>query len=93
MSGGQEMYELRLYVVGGSKATRSAVAALSEVLEEHLDGRYSLQVIDVLHEPQLAEEAGILATPTLEKVAPLPVARIVGDVSGGERVLAELGLV
>ena len=68
------MYELRLYVVGGGNATRSAVAALSEALDERIGGRYSLEIVDVLEEPHLAEEAGILATPTLEKVAPSPVA-------------------
>ena len=93
MSGGQEMYELRLYVVAGSRATRSAIAALSEALERQLDGRYSLQIIDVLEEPHLAAEARILATPTLDKVTPPPLARVVGDVSCGERVMAGLGLV
>ena len=72
---------LELYVAGDSRNSLSALANLRRLCEQELQGRCSLTVIDVLRDPEAAEAANILATPTLVKVAPDPVRRIVGDLS------------
>jgi circadian clock protein KaiB len=83
-------YLLKLYVTGQSPRTEKAVANLRRICEEDLHGRYELQIIDVLENPQLAEDAKILATPTLIKRLPPPLRRVIGDLSDKEKVL--LGL-
>jgi circadian clock protein KaiB len=85
-------YVLKLYVHGQSPKSRAALANLQRICEAELAGRYELTVIDVLQHPHLAEEERILATPTLVKAAPLPVHRIIGDMSVTEKVLLGLGL-
>ena len=87
------MNELKLYVVGQKPNTVRAIHNLRKLLKERLRDGYSLQVIDLLENPQLAEEEMILATPTLVKSVPPPVRRIVGDLGDAEKVLIELGLV
>ena len=83
-------YMLKLYVTGQSPRTEKAIANLRRICEEDLHGRYELQIIDVLENPQLAEDAKILATPTLIKRLPPPLRRVIGDLSDKEKVL--LGL-
>ncbi len=86
------MYELKLYVVGRTPKSIDVIEDLVKILEDGLDGHYHLDVIDIIESPELAEEARILATPALEKVAPGPVTKIIGDLSDKERVLLTLGL-
>jgi circadian clock protein KaiB len=83
-------YVLRLYVTGTSPRAEAAVANLRRICEEELRGRYELQVIDVLEQPQLAEDEKVLATPTLIKQLPPPLRRVIGDLSDKDKVL--LGL-
>jgi circadian clock protein KaiB len=83
-------YVLRLYVTGTSPRAEAAVANLRRICEEELRGRYELQVIDVLVQPQLAEDEKVLATPTLIKQLPPPLRRVIGDLSDKDKVL--LGL-
>lgn len=93
VDGSNAMYKLKLYVVGQKPNTVKAIHNLRTLLKHRLRDGYSLQVIDLLENPQLAEEEMILATPTLVRSVPLPVRRIVGDLSDAEKVLIELGLV
>ena len=83
-------YVLRLFVTGTSPRTEIAVANLRRICEQELRGRYELQVIDVLEQPQLAEDEKVLATPTLIKQLPPPLRRVIGDLSDKDKVL--LGL-
>lgn len=83
-------YLLRLYVTGTSPRTGVAVANLQRICQEELEGRYELEIIDVLEHPQAAEDARILATPTLIKQLPPPLRRVIGDLSDKDKVL--LGL-
>lgn len=85
-------YVLRLYVAGQSARSVNAIANLKRVCEEHLRGRYAIEVIDLLERPQLARGDQILAVPTLVLRLPEPVRRIVGDLSNTERVLVGLDL-
>ena len=83
-------YLLRLFVTGASPRTGTAIANLNRICEQELAGRYELEIIDVLEHPDLAEDEKILATPTLIKSLPLPLRRVIGDLSNTEKVL--LGL-
>lgn len=85
-------YVLRLYVAGQSARSVNAIANLKRVCEEHLSGRYAIEVVDLLERPQLARGDQILAVPTLVLKLPEPVRRIVGDLSNTERVLVGLDL-
>jgi circadian clock protein KaiB len=87
-----ERYVLRLYVTGTTPRSASAVVNVRRICDEHLSGRYDLEVIDVLRNPDKAVEGQILAAPTLVKYLPLPVRRFIGDMSRTERLLAGLGL-
>jgi circadian clock protein KaiB len=86
-------YMLKLYVAGETPKSVTAFANLKKICEEHLAGRYKLQVIDLLKNPQLARGDQILAIPTLVRELPLPVRKILGDLSNTERVLVGLDLV
>jgi circadian clock protein KaiB len=86
-------YVLKLYVTGVTPRSQSALKNLENILDEDYKGVYSLKVIDVIKQPQLAEDDKILATPTLIKILPPPVARIIGDLSDREKVLLGLDLV
>lgn len=88
----KKTYILKLYVAGNTPNSIRALKILKNILENDFQGIYSLKVIDVLKHPQLAEEDKILATPTLAKVLPLPVRKIIGDLSDRERVLIGLDL-
>ncbi len=85
-------YELRLYVAGRSARTVAALSNLKRVCEEHLAGRYSVEVIDLLEKPQLAKGDQILAVPTLVRKLPSPIKKIIGDLSNTERVLVGLDI-
>jgi circadian clock protein KaiB len=83
-------YLLKLYVTGTSPRAEVAIANLRRICEQELRGQYQLEIIDVLENPQVAEDDKILATPTLIKQLPPPLRRVIGDLSDKEKVL--LGL-
>jgi circadian clock protein KaiB len=83
-------YRLRLFISGRSSQSRRAVANLRQICEREMHGAYSLEVIDVLEHPGLAADEKILATPTLVRLLPEPVRRIIGDLSDREKVLTGL---
>jgi circadian clock protein KaiB len=88
----QDIYILRLYVAGQTKKSLAAFANLKKICEEHLGGRYRIEIIDLLENPQLAKGDQILAIPTLVKKLPQPIKKIIGDLSNTERVLVGLDL-
>jgi circadian clock protein KaiB len=83
-------YLLKLYVTGTSPRTERAISNLRRICEDDLRGQYELEIIDVLEQPQVAEDDRILATPTLIKQLPPPLRRVIGDLSDKDKVL--LGL-
>lgn len=85
-------YTLRLYVAGLAPASARAIAAMREVCETHLGGRYQLEIIDIYKSPDVAREDQILAIPTLVKQLPPPLRKLVGDFSNVERVLVGLDI-
>lgn len=87
-----EMWELRLYIAGQTPKSVAAFANLQRLCEEHLPGRYKIEVIDLMLHPQLAAGDQILAIPTLVRKLPEPLRRIVGDLSNSERTLVGLQL-
>ncbi len=92
MSSVRRAYVLKLYVAGNTPNSNQAIQTLNDILTKEFRGVYTLKVIDVLKNPQLAEEDKILATPTLAKVLPPPVRKIIGDLSNREKVLIGLDL-
>jgi circadian clock protein KaiB len=86
------LYNLRLYVAGQTPKSITALANLKMICEEHLAGRYQIEVIDILEHPQLAAGDQILAVPTLVRRLPEPLKRIIGNLSNMERVLVGLDL-
>ena len=88
----RKMYKLRLYITGQTTRSVASVRNLRNVCDNYLTGRFELQVIDIYQQPELAREAQIIAAPTLVKELPLPVRRLVGDLSSEERVLLGLNL-
>jgi circadian clock protein KaiB len=88
-----ENYVLRLYVSGATPRSVAAIENIKEICESHLQGRYDLQVIDIYQQPEMARSAEIIAAPTLIKQLPLPLRKILGDLSETERVLVGLDLV
>jgi len=92
MMAARKTYILKLYVAGNTPNSMTALNTLREILENEFKGVYALKVIDVLKQPQLAEEDKILATPTLAKILPPPVRKIIGDLSDREKVLIGLDL-
>ena len=88
-----ERYALRLYVTGMTPRSARAVENLRAICDDYLDGRYDLDVIDVYQQPVLTKGEQIIATPTLIKTLPLPMRRIIGDMSNRERVLLGLDLI
>ncbi len=85
-------YVLRLYVTGTTPQSVRAIANVRKLCEQYLKGYYQLQVIDLYQQPELAQGEQIIAAPTLIKQLPLPVQRILGDMSKTERVMLGLGL-
>jgi len=92
MNATKKTYLLKLYIAGNTPHSIRALRTLKELLEQEFRGIYVLKVIDVLKNPQAAEEDKILATPTLDKILPPPVRRIIGDLSDREKVLIGLDL-
>jgi circadian clock protein KaiB len=88
-----DSYQLRLYVAGQTPKSVKAFANLKKICEEHLKGRYSIEVIDLVVNPQLAKGDQILAIPTLVRKLPEPIKKIIGDLSNKERVLVGLNIV
>ena len=83
---------LKLYITGQTPKSERAIANMRRICEEDLEGQYELVIIDVLERPQLAEDEKILATPTLTKELPLPLRRIIGDLSDSDKVLLGLDM-
>lgn len=90
---GKAEYQLRLFVVGQTPRSVAAIQNLERICREHLEGRYEIQVIDLLEKPQLARDDQILAIPTLVRSLPRPVSKIIGDLSNTEKVLVGLNIV
>ena len=90
---GGEQYILRLYVTGMTSRSSRAVGNLRAICDEYLEGRYELEVIDIYQQPVLTKGEQIVAAPTLIKKLPLPMRRIIGDMSNRERVLLGLDLI
>ena len=88
----EKQYVLRLYVTGATPQSVRAIANVKKICEEYLKGRYELEVVDLYQQPQLAQGEQIIAAPTLIKKLPLPLRRIIGDMSESERVLVGLEL-
>ena len=89
---GDEKWMLRLYVAGQTPKSITAFANLKKICEEHLQGNYQIEVIDLLVNPTLAKDDQILALPTLVRKLPEPMKKIIGDLSNTERVLVGLDL-
>jgi len=88
----KEFWELRLYVAGQTPKSLTAFANLKKLCDEHLEGKFRIEVIDLLKNPQLARGDQILAIPTLVRKLPEPIKKIIGDLSNTERVLVGLDL-
>jgi circadian clock protein KaiB len=88
--GPEVILELRLYVAGQTPKSLIALRNLKKICEEHLHGRYRLNVIDLVKTPQLAKDDQILAIPTLVRNLPVPIRKIIGDLSDTQRVLVGL---
>lgn len=87
-----DMWVLRLYVAGQTPKAITAFTNLKKICEEQLNGKYSIEVIDLMQDPKLAAEFQIVALPTLIRKLPVPVRKIIGDLSDTERVLIGLDL-
>jgi len=87
-----EAYVLRLFVAGATTRSQSAITNVRQICDEYLEGRFDLEVIDVYTHPAATRDFQIVATPTLVKIAPEPLRRIVGDLSNRDRVLHGLSL-
>jgi circadian clock protein KaiB len=85
-------YVLRLYVTGATANSMRAIVNIKAICEEHLHGRYALEIIDVYRQPVLAKDEQIIAAPTLIKTLPLPLRRFIGDMSRTEKILVGLDL-
>ena len=88
----EEMFDLRLYVAGQTPKAIRAFGNLRKICDEHLAGRYRIEVIDLLQNPQLGLGDQILALPTLVRRLPAPIKKIIGDLSNTDRVLVGLDL-
>lgn len=88
----EEKWQLRLYVAGQSPKSMTAFINLKKICKEHLEGKYSIEVIDLLVNPQLAKGDQILAVPTLVRNLPEPIKKIIGDLSNTDRVLVGLDI-
>ena len=89
---GEEIWILRLYVAGQTQKSLTAYANLKKICEQHLPGKYQIEVLDIAANPALASEEQILALPTLVRRLPAPVRKVIGDLSNTERVLIGLNL-
>lgn len=89
---GTGQYRLRLYVSGSTPRSTKAISAVRALCEEHLKGRYDLEVIDLYQQPELAREVQVIAAPTLIKETPEPPKKIIGDMTNEEKVLLSLDI-
>ncbi len=89
-SGDSKVWELRLYVAGQTPRSIRAFTNLKKICEEHMQGKYHIEVVDLLKSPQLAKGDQIIAIPTLVRRLPPPLRKIIGDLSNKERVLVGL---
>jgi circadian clock protein KaiB len=89
---GTDHYVLRLYVTGSTTRSTRAIEAARQICDTHLKGRHDLQVIDLYQHPEMAAQEQIIAAPTLVRLRPEPLRRIIGDLADRQRVLASLGL-
>ncbi len=89
---GSEYYVLRLYVTGSTKRSTRAIETTRQICDTHLKDRHELEVIDLYQHPEAAAHAQIIAVPTLMRLQPDPLRRIIGDLSDRQRLLASLGL-
>ncbi len=89
----KETWELKLYVAGQTPKSVTALKNLRQYCETHLKGQYKIEVIDLLIKPQLAEGDQIFAIPTLVRKVPVPIRKIIGDLSNEEKVLVGLNIV
>jgi circadian clock protein KaiB len=87
-----DRWELRLYIAGNTPKSNAAIINLKKYCEEHLKGKYSIEVIDLLQQPQLAAGDQIFAIPTLVRKVPVPIRKIIGDLSNETKVLVGLDL-
>jgi len=85
-------YVLRLYVAGATTRSTEAILNIKKICEEHLKGRYELEVIDIYQQPVLAKGEQIIAAPTLVKKLPLPLRRFIGSMADADRILVGLDL-
>ena len=85
-------YVLRLYVAGMSSRSLAAIAKVKSICEEHLKDRYELEVIDIYQQPELASQAQIVALPTLVRESPLPLRKMIGEMTDETRILAGLDI-
>jgi circadian clock protein KaiB len=88
----EEVWCLRLYVAGQSPKSLRALANLKSLCEEHLPGHYEIEIIDLVEHPSLAQSDDVLAIPTLVRRVPLPIRKVIGDLSNTERALVGLRL-
>jgi circadian clock protein KaiB len=87
-----KQWELRLYIAGKTPKSMAALSNLKKYCEEHLEGKYRIEIIDLLIHPQLAEGDQIFAIPTLVRKVPEPIRKIIGDLSNKEKVLVGLNI-
>jgi len=90
---GKEKYVLRLYVTGMTPRSIYAINNIRKICEENLKGRYDLEVIDIYQQPEYAKKEQLIAAPTLIKKLPLPLRRLIGDMSDKEKIIVGLDLV
>src|SRR5258706_6419831 len=88
----ESKFELRLYIAGQTPKSIAALKNITKYCKEHLNGKYSIEVIDLLKNPKLAEGDQILAIPTLVRKVPEPIRKIIGDLSNEEKVLVGLNI-
>jgi circadian clock protein KaiB len=86
------VWHLRLFVAGQTPKSIAAKKNLMKLCERHLPGRHHIETVDLMQSPQLAQENGVLAIPTLVRVQPEPIRKVVGDLSNEQRAVASLGL-
>jgi circadian clock protein KaiB len=89
---GDARWDLRLYIAGETERSRAAIENLKRICEEYIDAEYSIEVIDLVKNPSLARGDQIVALPTLVRKIPVPMRKIIGDLSNTERVLVGLDL-
>lgn len=92
LNDGAQRYKLYLFVTGSTPRSMRAIENMRQICDENLKGRYTLEVVDIYDHPEATQELQIVASPTLVKVLPEPLRRIIGDLSDKERVLAGLNI-